>query len=149
MKKYLNGSVVLGIVLDIIGVFAIISANKFPGDAGLFPRLFSVLMIALSTAMVAQELVRASKGGAEAGDDNKPVGLKMIGGTYVCILAYVALINIVGFFVSTTIFLSVMMVFLGLRSWKQVAVITVGTDLAIFLIFVTALNVTFPRGFLI
>lgn len=148
MKKYLNGTVVLGIALDMIGVFAIISANKFPGDAGLFPRLFSVLMIALSTAMVIQELVRASKSCAETGGE-KPVGLKMIGGTYLCILAYIALINIVGFFASTTVFLSVMMTFLGLRSWKQVAVITVGADLAIFLIFVTALNVTFPRGFLI
>ena len=61
-------------------------------------------------------------------------------------IAYVVLIDKLGFYVSSTLFLLGMMFYLGVRSWKVLTFVTLGVDVLVYLLFGQALSISFPSG---
>lgn len=62
------------------------------------------------------------------------------------LLTYIVLIRLMGFFLTSFLWLSVVFYIFGTKSIKKVLAISLPVTVALNLIFIVALNVTFPRG---
>jgi putative tricarboxylic transport membrane protein len=117
-----------------------------PNAPKIFPGMVAVLMIGLSIALLAQELLAtttAGETGQSAGFDLENV-VKII---LVCVCAaiYALLFNRLGYVLSTTIFLEgVLTVFNGLKRWKQNTLVAVIFSIVVYVLFFKLLNVYLP-----
>lgn len=71
--------------------------------------------------------------------------MRLIGTVLVCVL-YTALINIVGYLVSTIVFFLLEFRIVGVDSWKVNAVLTIVVSVVSYIIFIQYGNIAFPRG---
>jgi hypothetical protein len=77
----------------------------------------------------------------EAGGEPKKVLLT----TLMCV-AYVALVEVLGYFAATSVFLGVFMAMMGIRKPLVYITAIVGINVALYLLFVWQLNVPVPVG---
>jgi putative tricarboxylic transport membrane protein len=62
---------------------------------------------------------------------------------------YIFGIKIIGFFTLTTIFIVFLMIFLKIKKWYMIFLITIGVDLFLYLIFVNVMKVNLPTGLIL
>ena len=113
-------------------------------DASRFPRLALSLLALLGLLL----MVQAARG--------KLVGEYMIHAkqlvgpaiSFAIILGYVLLLEVIGFYVATALFLAGYMFYLGQRSWKVMLGATAGVLAFIYLLFTQALGTPLPHGLL-
>ena len=68
---------------------------------------------------------------------------------YALIVVYILLIDVLGFFVSTTIFMVGYMLFLKMRKPLTLMLVTLGVDVFVYFLFVMQLKLNLPSGLLI
>lgn len=130
---------VAGVILLLICTGLFYEGWRYPAESRLFPLgLLTFLMIGAIVMIVRP--AQASKG--ERGEPKK-----ILLTTLLCI-AYVALVEILGFFVSTVLFMTVFMAMLGLRKPLIYIAAIVGVNLGLYLLFVWQLKVPIPIGIL-
>ncbi len=130
---------IAGAVLLLICTGLFYEGWRYPADSRLFPLgLLTFLMIGAIVMIVRP--AAAPKG--ERGDPKK-----VILTTLLCV-AYVALVEFIGFFVATAIFMTVFMAMLGLRKPLVYVAAIVGVNLGLYLLFVWQLKVPMPPGIL-
>ena len=106
---------------------------------GSFPWVCSTFLMIGAIVMIVRP-AEASKG--ERGEPKK-----VLLTTVLCV-AYVALVEVVGFFVATALFMSVFMAMMGLRKPLIYIAAIVGVNLGLYLLFVWQLKVPMPIGIL-
>ena len=62
------------------------------------------------------------------------------------VVAYAGLLEIIGFFPSTILFLGGYLWYGGVRDWRVLVGVVVGLNLFIYLLFIVQLNVPLPAG---
>lgn len=154
-QKHIHSDVCISIALIAIGMFFLIEALHFPNDVGYFPIIFSVLMIVTSAfvLMNAVKQTMANRRAIAAGEEIKQAikksdFLNMLM-SFGIVIAYVALISLLGFFSATVVFMMGYMYFLKMRNWVVMAGVTLVVNLLIYIVFVTQLRVLLPQGLLI
>ena len=75
-------------------------------------------------------------------------GLRRIGITFIAFLLYAYLITVVGFIVSTTLFMLFMARILGSQRWVSSVAVSVLTAVGLFLVFKVWLQAELPTGLL-
>lgn len=155
MKRYIHHDVFISLVLIAFSVVFLWTSKNFPDLSGVFPQFFLVVLIVLAAIV----LYRAVKESARVndlrakGEEVSPdltlssISLPMQG--WACVLAYSLAIHYIGFFVSTTVFMVLFMLFLGIRKWPQILLPTIGTDVFLYLLFVRQLKLSLPSGLLL
>ena len=112
-------------------------------QAGYFP-FYVGLLVCLSAAV---NFVMALVNRRDAGRDFVELDkLKLVLAVLVPAAVYVAAISWVGIYVSSALFIAFFMRWLGKYPWWKVAVVSVGTMVAFFLIFEVWFLVPLPKG---
>jgi putative tricarboxylic transport membrane protein len=149
MKSSLIQDVIFGIFIDVLAIFAFINTIGIPVNASFFPRIVISILFIFGTLLIILNLKKHKS----AKDGNLPAGLALSdlespGKAIAMIIVYMVLINVLGFFSATAIYLIGFMNFMRVSSWKIKIPVTLGFLLFIFVLFVYQLNVVLPRGFL-
>ncbi len=130
---------VAGVILLLICTGLFYEGWRYPVDSRIFAlSLLTFLMIGAIGMIVWP--ARAVK--EERGD------LKMVLLTTLLCVAYVALVEFIGFFVATALFLTLFMVMLGIRRPLTYIAAIGGVNLGLYLLFVWQLKVPVPAGIL-
>jgi len=115
-----------------------------PG-AGFFPLWLSLAALLVSSVILVGAIRRSP-------DADRPIqwprgiGLRRIGGTMGGFLLYAWLITLLGFIVSTTLYMFFVARLLGTRRWLPAAAVSVLTALGLFLLFNVWLKMDLPTG---
>mgnify|MGYP001102638691 CR=1 FL=1 len=142
----------IGVVVFMYAVCAFFYAYSFSlsESSKSYPLFTIVLLFALTTLYLVQMILAAKKYGVESGADSvfadfKPKQFIL---SVVLTLAYVFLVDVLGFFTATTLFMIASFVYLKVPVLHSVIAL-VSMDLLIYLAFVLFLGVRLPAGILI
>jgi hypothetical protein len=160
MSKYQD--TIIAVLLVGFAGFVAYEASRIPGEffqraEGIvyYPLLLSVSLAAASLLLLVKSLVRPGaateagnepRGDAEREPATRPFTTRILPVLLgVAILAaYVVALALVGFIVSTPVMLVALLLAYGVRDWKIIASLSIGTTAVIFLIFYYALKVQLP-----
>lgn len=107
------------------------------------PRIVIIIFALISTLLILGALLQREE------DEGEMIDLQavfQVGFVFVLSYFYVYALELVGFLVSTSIFLAVLIMFFGTRDWRYVAPISVLLPLGINYFFWYALQVILPEG---
>lgn len=144
MKKY---DKILTIGLLVLEVFYYILIKQLPEKAAKYPYFVLGLLIFLTLILAVNSFLIKAKTSEE---DEKFKDIKIWQFLFIILTstAYIYLIEVVGFFVTTFVYLLIVMI--GLKSSIKWSIITsVVFPIFLYLVFVSFLRVPVPRGFLI
>lgn len=152
MKK---GNVVSGVVLLALSIWLFVMAHALPVKAtsatgpGFFPKIIAALMAVMSVALIAREWLAWRRTGGMA----PPVAWgnwKRMLMVLAAILGFTAFVSILGFLITTFLFLFVMLFLLEpvkKTIWKKLLIAAVMTAV-VYVIFAVVFGASLPRGLL-
>lgn len=142
----------IGVVAFMYAVCAFFYAYSFSlsESSKSYPLFTIVLLFGLTTLYLVQMIIAARKFGVESGVDKVFAGFKPVQFflSLVLTIAYFFLINYLGFFTATTLFMIASFIYLKVPLLHSVIAL-VAMDLLIYLAFVQFLGVRLPTGLLI
>ncbi|TLX63614.1 tripartite tricarboxylate transporter TctB family protein [Stutzerimonas nosocomialis] len=142
----------------LLGLFGIalaalffVNARHYPHGAAEMPLIYSVIVALLSVAMIATELLRsrtaAGASGAAAGEDGavavRPRYLAAAG-VFALAIAYVALINTLGYVLATVLFMGAALLVIRTVSVRFALIGTASLVAIVCLVFVQFLGLPVP-----
>lgn len=147
-------NLVSSIITIAVGLTYMIMALNFPNatvgrplEPKIFPVILGIAMTILGFALLIDELIKNSKSKDKEtiklsfGNNGKKIAITVINA-----IAYALLFNILGYVLSTIIFLEVeLLIFGGLKSWKISTIVSVIFSIIAFLIFNTFLGLYLPK----
>lgn len=139
-------NLVLGLLLILICLIFYLMIFQLRSDVRLYPLFTTTILLAFSIGLLVQN--HFSKVEEEEEEDKEEVDIKQLLFVIVTSGVYVALMNIVGYVVSTLVYLLVMLFGLKLEK-KKAILIGVGFTIFIYVLFKVALKVPLPKGFII
>ncbi len=137
-------------IMILLGIYVISVASQFPPGTngvlgpGFFPILLGILLIALSIL----QLVTSRKEPREENTSSSadPQATRRVIISCLVVIAYMILINIVGFLVATPIFLFTIMWFFSVRKKSILFTTSLVTTGLLYFIFLQFLSVSLPTG---
>lgn len=147
-------NLVSSIITIAVGLTYMIMALNFPNatvgrplEPKIFPVILGIAMTILGFALLIDELIKNSKSKDKEtiklsfGNNGKKIAITVINA-----IAYALLFNILGYVLSTIIFLEVELLIFGeLKSWKISTIVSVIFSIIAFLIFNTLLGLYLPK----
>lgn len=147
-------NLVSSIITIAVGLTYMIMALNFPNatvgrplEPKIFPVILGIAMTILGFALLIDELIKNSKSKDKEtiklsfGNNGKKIAITVINA-----IAYALLFNVLGYVLSTIIFLEVeLLIFGGLKSWKISTIVSVIFSIIAFLIFNTLLGLYLPK----
>lgn len=147
-------NLVSSIITIAVGLTYMIMAFNFPDatvgrpmEPKIFPIMLGIALTILGLALLIQELMKNSKNKEKEtiklsfGNNGKKIAI-----TVVNAIVYAILFNILGYILSTIIFLEVeLLIFGGLKSWKVSTIVSVLFSVIAFIIFNTLLGLYLPK----
>jgi hypothetical protein len=149
MKKQIHHDVYIGLSMIFLALVAFIKALSMPEDAAQFPKLMAVILIIFSIWIVyvgikKTRLIESGKVKKEDIITFEKTKMPLI--SFIIVVIYTMLINILGFFVSTTLFVAAFMYFYKIRDFKRIIITLLGLNAFIYFLFVIQLKVPLPKG---
>lgn len=133
-------NLIVSIMLYLISGFFLLQTRSLDGGAEIFPRAVAILLIIASTA----NLIRTrGKGEVRFSAPVRVLGVILL------VIAYAILMNFVGFFATTFLFVIALMLFLNYRKWIVILSVAVGTVVFTYIVFIKIFLIPLPTGFLI
>ena len=145
-KRKINNDVFIGAALTIFAIFFLRETAAMHQGAAIFPRLILTTFLILSVLITALG-VRKTLNPALAKSADFAINIptvKMPIFAFAIIALYVVLLNLLGFFIATTIFTPLFMIFYGARKISTIVLTTAGINLFVWGLFVQILNVWIP-----
>lgn len=142
MKK-IQDNVYIGVILLLFSSFFFSETFKMKEGTARFPRIILGIFVFLSICLIIKGIIETKKGKTVV----RGLPLKVIDypfAVFFIIVIYTALINFIGFFPSTVLFVPCLMYFYRVRQWKTILLTTAGINVFIYVLFVMELNVTLP-----
>ena len=134
-------------VMLLIGLFLGWEALSMPSIPRRFPLLACILICILSLAILVRGIVRTNAA-KSTGETFEPVypwsKVKYALLMMALLISYAVLINVIGFFPATALFVPVCMVVLGVRKPLVIILSTVGINLFIWFLFIKQLHIPLP-----
>lgn len=142
------GERIAAVVCAVFAVYMMYIAWNFPANGELFPLFCGFAAIFVAILMIVRSIVSPGvfaivRPKLEVWQDLKP--LLLTAG----VIAYVLIFFYVGYYVSSALFLTVMAVLAGVRSWRTILITVLVTFPLMYAFFELFLNAQMPRGFLI
>lgn len=149
-------NLVTSIITIAVGLTYMIMAFNFPDstigrpmEPKIFPIMLGIVLTILGLALLIEELIKNSKN-KDANKETIKLSFgnngKKIAITVINAIIYALLFNILGYILSTIIFLEIeLLIFGGLKSWKVSTIVSVLFSVIAFLIFNTLLGLYLPK----
>ena len=134
----------IGIISLISSLGILISSNNMPAQSAMFPKYLSIIFGILSICLIAMSSKMKSE---DDGKTEKFFSVPMIKGV-ILVLLYILLIQLMGFFIATSVFTIAFMVLYKEKSKKKMLATMIGINVFIYVLFVLQLNVPLPNGLL-
>jgi hypothetical protein len=136
---------IASLVVLVLSVAGIIHIQDLPSDAAIFPRLVLGLAVFLSAAWFGTTLLRSARGDTAPHPffDN-PRNLAVF---IIAIAVYIAVIETLGYFTATAIFMVGSALLLGFRRYGFIGVATVLFIAFVYFIFIALFNRPLPIEF--
>lgn len=150
-------NLVSSIITIAVGLTYMIMAFNFPDatvgrpmEPKIFPVILGIALTILGFALLVDELIKNSKNKESKEKETIKISFgnngKKITITVVNAIIYALLFNILGYVLSTIIFLEIeLLIFGGLKSWKVSTIVSVLFSVIAFLIFNTLLGLYLPK----
>ncbi|MDP1990478.1 MAG: tripartite tricarboxylate transporter TctB family protein [Syntrophales bacterium] len=160
-------NIIIGIILLISSVFYYFSTSDFPPATktenlgpGFFPTILAVVLAFLAILLVLNSLLaRGASGkekdgaviqGAERLEEDsfgaEQISYKFLFGTIGLSFLYVGLLSVLGYLISTPLFLIILIRLLGYEKWGNNVAASIGLTATLYLLFAIALGVNLPAG---
>ncbi len=160
MKKRvsLHPDIVMSIFFIAAALLFFLESRDLPAETTRFPCICAGLMAFLSVFIMIGgfrkmgEQRKKLAAGENAETEDYPFSwerMKFPVLAFAVILAYALGIIYIGFFVSTFVFMMVFMWLLRYRVWWKMLLVTVAMEAFVYIVFVTQLNLIFPRALLV
>ncbi len=127
-----------------VGIAALVRAWSYPAQTKMMPIIYSVALIILSFLLGVRSIRKEKSSEENVVQTEEPLSrVFFVGGI---IFAYIASIEILGFYSSTILFLFLFMFLMRAASWLVTTLVSVGTTVVIYFFFETLLNIPIPKG---
>ena len=148
MEKTRIQDLVISIIVMAVGLYALVQGMGMPKDTRPFTVFVSGLFTLLGAILCIGSIINRNK---PTSDSSFIPFKEMINPllAFAIVCAYVAGINILGFFVASTIFMLGFMFWMGYRRPLPMVLTTALMMVFIYFLFVVQLKVRMPSGFLI
>lgn len=143
MKK-IHSDVYIGIIMLIFSVTVLILTFDMPKAPAHFPQIVVFFMLLFSLYIGAFGIRKTLAGDVEKKFEH--VKSPMI--AFALIMAYALLINYLGFFASTAIFIAAFMVYYNVKKYIVIFLTMVLVDVFVYVLFTVQLNIQLPAGIL-
>ncbi|QNH05078.1 tripartite tricarboxylate transporter TctB family protein [Pseudomonas sp. B11D7D] len=149
--KYLHLDAVIGLCMLLFCFFFYSLEAEMPKDPALFPRLILVALGAFSLFILGGGLIKSlhARNRGEAVTRFFVEGLRGPLTIYAGVVAYVALIPVLGFFAATSLATAFFMMYFGYRSYVKALMVLLSINAFIYLLFVWQLKIFLPTGLLV
>jgi len=144
--RKLNIDIYLGAILIIFSAYLLFASGKIKPESAKFPQIVIMLLLALSVIVLVLGIRKTMKPELTLKSDTL-LNLDVIQTpvmVFVLIGAYIAAMNFAGFFISTVLFVPVMMVYYGNKNIRTIIITDIALNLFVYLLFVKTLNVMLP-----
>lgn len=145
--RKISRDVWIGIGLMAFSGYFLFEATKIPGGAGEFPEGVLTIFLILSALMTIMGVGKTIDPTREKKSDKAEIHFFEIKSPLVVFLItflYILLIGKIGFFIATTLFIPVIMLYYGVRKYWQILLTTAGLDVFVYVLFVRLLSVVLP-----
>jgi hypothetical protein len=142
------GTIVASAIALIGFILIFIEAGSFGTAARLFPRVVATLGGVSAAVVLVQALLRLRLP-QERIAEGSSLDTRDIAISYVVPIVYAAGMYVFGFWVASLVCLSGLMLLLGERRYMLVATITIGTLVAIYLVFEFGFSIRMPKGLIL
>ena len=147
MERTRLQDLVIGLVVLGVGIFGIVNALSMPEGTKPYTLVVTIIFTALGALLTGRSIYYRK---TPSHDSNVVHAKEMLNPmvAFLMVLAYVLLLNVVGFFVTSALFMFIMMAWMGYKKiW--VMLLTIALMLGfIYTLFVWQLHVMLPSGFL-
>jgi putative tricarboxylic transport membrane protein len=125
-----------------------------PIGPGFYPALVLTFLAVTCALLIVQDAFAQRRAAATAAGEARaaepPRAYGLVAGAFLVVAAYIALMPLLGFRISTALFVAVFQLVLerpaSLRRWAGLAAVAVGTSALTYLVFDQYLTVLLPRG---
>ena len=160
-------NIIIGVILLIFSAFYYYSTSEFPPPSktenlgpAFFPTLLAATLAFLAILLIVNSIIFRGASGKDKGGaviqgaerlEEDSFGAEEISYTFllgtICLsFLYVGLISILGFLISTPLFLIILIRLLGYEKWTNNLAASIGLTAALYLLFAAALGVSLPAG---
>jgi hypothetical protein len=142
---------VFSIFMVALSIALIVQSFRVPAESAFFPRVLSILLLSLSVLVLIRSLRQPPGEASAAGIRGNVFSLMksppilVFGST----VLYIVMVPVLGYLVSTAVFLFGSILFLYRRRPVLAAIYGICYAVAIYFLFHTVLGVTLPRGWLL
>ena len=145
-KSYISNDVWIGVVLAVLGGVFLYQALYFPTLSSYFPSTMLGALLVAGLGVLGLGIWKTVQVRTGKGNFPNPVMPLRSFLVFLSVVAYVFLVEQIGFFVATTIYLPIGMLLFGQRSAKVIAITTVLSVGLLYYVFVTRLHMHMPQG---
>lgn len=135
-KKKINSDIITGGLLVLLSIFVFMSSLAFHGDAKVYPIGLAIITFILSFNIILQGIRRSNEN-----DSVDISAMKMPVFAYLIVTGYMIGFYFIGYFVSTPIFIIVIMRYLGVKDWKKCIITALGYTIVCYIGFVVLMKV--------
>jgi hypothetical protein len=146
--KFISNDLFIGLFLVILAGIFLIQALQFPGNSVYFPSIALLLLLGLSIFMTGIGIYKTWRVRQGKAVYKNPEVKKRSYLIFLSIIVYIFFLNIIGFFVSSAIYLPCGMLLFGQRNPKSIILATIGLLAFLYWLFVIQLKVYMPDGLL-
>lgn len=143
--------VVASIAIMLIGIMVVIDSQRMGGatwtsdgpGSGYFPFFVGLIITVASAAVLVQTLI---KNRADLGSFISTEKLRSVSSVLLPTILYVAVIKLLGIYVSSTIFIAGFMWWFGKYGWLKIIPVSVSINILFFLTFEKWFLIPLPKG---
>ena len=146
-----RNQVVAGLVIMAFAAVLFAFSFEFTGDAAWWPRAMLGLLFALGLVLTVRATRHTAAGDREGDEEGAPLSTVVATApmlTLIGVAAYVGLLEVIGFFPSTILFLLGFLWFSGVRNVISMLALVLVLNAFIYFLFVAQLDVQLPFGML-
>lgn len=147
MKKWFNSDTISGLIIVSIALFFLSLTIKMPVGAARFPKLVLSILGTLGFFLTLSGL-RSSV--INKDNSKETVSIYSFRNPMIAIsliIFYVVLLTILGFYISTVIYIVLFMLFFQEKRIKNIVLTAIAINVFVYLLFVVQLKVQLPQGF--
>lgn len=148
-KKAFRQSVCVAVVIMAFAAAAFVLSFPMPGNAPIFPRMASAFLFICGFGLLIEALNRKKKGEKSETPAVDFSAMQSPAVVFLIVVAYALGFRYVGFYTTTLVVTLALMLFMGVRSVKTLALVTVILLVFLYVLFTMQLGVPMPYGFLI
>lgn len=152
------------ITMICISLYLMVKSFSYPADSSFFPRILSILLLALSLIILlklfrqrvgggllkkCEEQISMKSGMEKHKSRKKSIWKNPVIIVFSSLVLYVGITPLIGFFMASIIFMFVFLLLNGIRNWLILLVISIVPAAILYFSFSIFFNILFPTGYLI